>query len=68
MAILNAGPNYAVHLSLIDSNIPPSKIDLEFVNSLGEMQVPFVIAFTKTDRIGKPTLEKNIADFLGKTF
>lgn len=51
---------------LVDSNIPPTNIDLEFVNSLGAMQVPFVIAFTKTDRIGRPQMEKNIADFLGK--
>ncbi len=35
---------------LIDSNIPPQAIDLEFVNWLGEHGVPFVLAFTKTDR------------------
>lgn len=51
---------------LIDSNIPPTKIDLEFVNSLGEMQVPFVIVFTKADRIGKAQLETNVAAFLAK--
>lgn len=51
---------------LIDSNILPTKIDIEFVNSLGEMQVPFVIAFTKTDRLAKVQVEQNIAAFLGK--
>jgi len=51
---------------LIDSNIPPTKIDLDFVNSMGEMQVPFVLVFTKADRIGKVTLDENIAAFLGK--
>ncbi len=35
---------------LIDSNVPPQVIDLEFVNWLGEHGVPFVLAFTKTDR------------------
>lgn len=35
---------------LIDSNVPPQKIDLEFCNWLGEGGVPFVICFTKTDR------------------
>ena len=35
---------------LIDANIPPQKIDLEFVNWLGEHGVPFALAFTKTDR------------------
>jgi GTP-binding protein len=51
---------------LIDSNISPTKIDLDFINSLGEMQVPFVIAFTKTDRISKVVLEENVNAFLGK--
>ncbi len=51
---------------LIDSNIPPTRIDLEFINGLGENQIPFAICFTKTDRIGKPTLEKNIALFMGE--
>lgn len=49
---------------LIDSNIPPTKIDLEFINGLGENGIPFAIAFTKTDRIGKTTLDKNIALFM----
>lgn len=35
---------------LVDSNVPPQKIDLDFVNWLGENGVPFVITFTKTDR------------------
>ncbi len=45
---------------LIDSNIPPNKNDLEFINGLGEMQVPFVLVFTKTDRIGKATLDHHV--------
>jgi GTP-binding protein len=35
---------------LIDSNVPPQPIDLEFINWLGENGVPFVLTFTKTDR------------------
>jgi GTP-binding protein len=35
---------------LIDANIPPQTIDLQFVDWLGENGVPFVLAFTKTDR------------------
>ena len=34
---------------LIDSRIPPQQIDLDFANWLGEMMIPFVIVFTKTD-------------------
>ncbi len=36
--------------ALIDSNIPPQLIDLEFCNWLGELGVPFALVFTKTDR------------------
>jgi len=35
---------------LVDSNVPPQPIDLEFINWLGENGVPFVLVFTKTDR------------------
>ncbi|MBX2892896.1 MAG: ribosome biogenesis GTP-binding protein YihA/YsxC [Saprospiraceae bacterium] len=49
---------------LIDSNIPPTKIDLEFINGMGERQIPFAICFTKADRIGKATLEQNIERFM----
>jgi len=35
---------------LIDANVPPQLSDVEFINSLGEMRVPFVIAYTKLDR------------------
>lgn len=35
---------------LIDSRIPPQRIDLEFINFLGTEGVPFTIVFTKTDK------------------
>lgn len=49
---------------LIDSNLPPTRNDLEFVNGLGENSIPFALAFTKADRIGKMTVEKNIDLFM----
>jgi len=49
---------------LIDANIPPTKIDIEFINGFGEHEVPFALCFTKTDRIGKVTLEQNITLFM----
>ena len=47
---------------LIDAYIPPQAIDVEFINWLGEMRVPFVIVYTKTDRIrgGEEGRNKNI--------
>ncbi len=38
---------------LIDSRLPPQKIDLEFITWLGENNVPFVLVFTKTDKLSK---------------
>lgn len=38
---------------LIDSRHAPQKIDLEFMQWLGENGVPFSIVFTKMDKIGK---------------
>ena len=35
---------------LIDSRIPPQRIDLEFINFLGENGIPLTIVYTKTDK------------------
>lgn len=35
---------------LIDSRIEPQKIDLEFINFLGENGIPLIIVFTKIDK------------------
>ena len=36
---------------LIDVRHEPQKIDLEFINQLGEWQIPFCIVFTKADKV-----------------
>jgi len=48
---------------LIDSRHEPQKIDLEFMEYLGENGIPFCIVFTKTDKLGKTGLEKNLAHY-----
>jgi GTP-binding protein len=48
---------------LIDAMIPPQKIDIDFVNKLGELSVPFAIVFTKIDRIKADDRKRNVADF-----
>ena len=45
---------------LIDCRHPAQKIDLEFMEWLGENDVPFTIIFTKTDKIGRGRLKENI--------
>ncbi|GAB5363316.1 hypothetical protein AAMO2058_000872600 [Amorphochlora amoebiformis] len=46
-------PTLALVMLLIDSSIPPQKIDLECANWLGEAQVPFMLVFTKVDKSKK---------------
>ena len=55
--------NLCCVFALIDSSLPPQKIDLEFVRWLASKSVPFVLVFTKTDT-GKPdTVRANIEAF-----
>lgn len=51
---------------LIDIRHEAQKIDLEFINYLGESQIPFCIIFTKADKIGKVSVQKNIAAYRKK--
>lgn len=51
---------------LIDSTILPQKIDLEFINWLGEMRIPFSIVFTKSDKEKALTVQKNVKLFKAK--
>ena len=48
---------------LVDSRHDLQKIDMEFVNWLGEKEVPFALVFTKADKMGKNKLAQNIADY-----
>ena len=45
---------------LIDCRHEPQKIDLEFIEWLGENGVPFAIIFTKIDKISKGRLNENV--------
>jgi|TARA_B110000305_G_scaffold46702_2_gene49815 GTP-binding protein len=48
---------------LIDSRHKLQNIDNEFMIFLAESQIPFVIVFTKTDKLGKNILKKNTDNF-----
>ena len=56
-------PNLCCVFALIDSGLPPQPIDLEFVEWLASNTVPFVLVFTKTDRVSAKTVQANIAAF-----
>ena len=49
---------------LIDCRHEPQKIDLEFMEWLGENGVPFSIVFTKADKLGGGKLKQNISHYL----
>lgn len=51
---------------LIDSRIPPQKIDLDFVNWLGENGIPFALVFTKADKISGAKVQIGVKAFLDK--
>lgn len=48
---------------LIDIRHEPQKIDLEFINWLGENAVPFAIVFTKADKLGPNAALKKVEDY-----
>lgn len=48
---------------LIDSRHEPLKNDLEFMQWLGEKQIPFVIVFTKADKLPASKLQPAIASY-----
>ena len=48
---------------LIDIRHEAQKIDLEFINYLGEIEIPFCIIFTKADKIGRIVAEKQVAAY-----
>lgn len=48
---------------LIDSRHAPQKIDLEFIEWLGENGVPFSIIFTKADKLTRTQLLANIKSY-----
>ena len=51
---------------LIDSRHQPQKIDLDFVNQLGEWNIPFSLVFTKADKSTQAEVSKNVKTFLNK--
>ena len=45
---------------LIDIRHEPQKIDIEFLDWLGENAIPFSIVFTKADKLGPVAAERNV--------
>ena len=48
---------------LVDSRLEPQKIDLKFIELLGEHGIPFGIIFTKADKLSQAQLNRNIKTY-----
>lgn len=57
---INGSAELANLFVLLDSRHDIQKIDLNFINTLGEAGVPFAIIYTKCDKVGVNTLQKQI--------
>jgi len=51
---------------LVDIRHEPQKIDLEFMEWLGENQIPFSIIFTKADKLKPKAIERNVDAYIQK--
>lgn len=51
---------------LIDIRHEPQKIDLDFMEWLGESQIPFSIIFTKADKLKPGAIERDVEAYLTK--
>ena len=66
MEYIQHRPNLLCLFLLIDSRHPPQKEDLQFLDICGSNNIPFMICFTKTDKLKKNALNKNISTYLTK--
>ncbi len=57
---LSKRPNLSCVFVLIDSRHTPQKIDLEFTGWLVESGIPFVLVYTKTDKVKPGAVTRNI--------
>lgn len=51
---------------LVDSRHEPQKIDLEFIEQLGNWEIPFAIIFTKADKNKPGATLRNVKAFIAK--
>ncbi|TDB63640.1 ribosome biogenesis GTP-binding protein YihA/YsxC [Arundinibacter roseus] len=59
-------PNLQCIFVLVDSRHDPQRVDLEFMESLGEEGIPFHIVFTKTDKMKASAVPAQIARYQEK--
>ncbi|GGF10081.1 ribosome biogenesis GTP-binding protein YihA/YsxC [Hymenobacter cavernae] len=58
--------NLACVFVLIDSRHQPLAPDIEFIDMLGTEGIPFVLVFTKADKLSNSRAQQNVVDYLAK--
>ncbi len=53
---------------LIDSRLPPQQLDVDFIGWMAGTKVPFVLVFTKIDKLSLSQAQNNIAAFRQSVF
>ena len=48
---------------LLDSRLEPQKVDVQFMQWMGENGIPFVMVFTKSDKLNQTQLRKNMLKY-----
>ncbi len=59
-------PNLRGTFVLLDSRLPPQKLDLDFLHWMVGCGLPFILVFTKTDKLARSAAQANIDAFLEK--
>jgi GTP-binding protein len=52
--------NLVCFFVLVDARIPPQQLDLDFIEWLGDSNLPFVIVLTKVDKVNQKEKAKNL--------
>ncbi len=66
MDYLSLRSNLVCTFVLIDVRHEPQKIDLAFMETLGEKGMPFYIVFTKADKLSPTAVGKNVEAYIEK--
>ena len=59
-------PNLICLFVLVDYRLPLQQIDAEFMQWLGQNNIPFCVIFTKADKLTKTELKNNLENYLLK--
>jgi GTP-binding protein len=60
---LQTRKNLLTTFVLIDLRLPPQKNDLDFIENLAEHQMPFVLVFTKADKLSPRKMDESFKSY-----